>query len=119
MVRGREEGHGKAPALNHEDLVTAASLLIELGDVETAESRVVADADRLSGEYYGSLESLTKAFRTHACWRAETVVYRALLLGILDRAYAKAYRHGARYWARLGEIAASGPNLSPSRETER
>jgi hypothetical protein len=105
--------------LNHEDLVTAASLLIELGDVETAESRVVADADRLSGEYYGSLESLTKAFRTHACWRAETVVYRALLLGILDRAYAKAYRHGARYWARLGEIAASGPNLSPLRETER
>lgn len=105
-------------ALNHEDLVTAASLLIELGDVEAAESRVVTEADRLSGEYYSSLESLTKAFRTHACWRGETVVYRALLLGILDRAYAKAYRHGARYWARLGEIAASSPNLGLAKSHE-
>ena len=41
------------------------------------------------------------------------MVYRALLKGILDRAYARAYGHAARYWARLGEIAGCGISLLP------
>ena len=51
--------------------------------------------------------------RAEECPRGETVVYRALLKGILDRAYARAYGHAARYWARLGEIAGSGVSLLP------
>ena len=45
--------------------------------------------------------------------RSETVVYRALLRGILDRAYARAYGHAARYWTRLREIADSRAGLMP------
>ena len=51
--------------------------------------------------------------RADKCPRGETVAYRALLKGILDRAYARAYGHAARYWARLGEIAGSGVGLLP------
>lgn len=51
--------------------------------------------------------------RAYECQRGETVVYRALLKGILDRAYARAYGHAARYWARLVEIAGSGISLLP------
>ncbi|SEB22655.1 DUF6880 family protein [Variovorax sp. YR216] len=116
--RAEAEEEVRQLILNFKDPVTAASLLVELGDIEAAEARLVAEADRLSGEYYGSLEPLTKAFRMHACWRGETVAYRALLLGILNRAYAKAYHHGARYLARLGEIAASGPDLKPMKSHE-
>ncbi len=54
-----------------------------------------------------------KALRDHDCPRGETVLYRALLNGILDRAYARAYGHAARYWARLREIANSGVDLLP------
>jgi hypothetical protein len=49
------------------------------------------------------LVPLTNAFRADECQRGDTVVYRALLNGILDRAYARAYGHAARYWVRLGE----------------
>ncbi|MCC7123121.1 MAG: hypothetical protein IT493_16330 [Gammaproteobacteria bacterium] len=40
-------------------------------------------------------------------------MYRALLTGILDRAYARTYRHAARYWTRLREIAGTGVGLLP------
>jgi hypothetical protein len=100
-------------ALDHAEAATAASLLIELGDVEAAEARLIADADRLRGEHFSDLELLAKALRTHGRWRGETVIHRALLFGILERGYARAYRHGARYWARLAEIAESGADLAP------
>src|SRR5207244_3040590 len=47
------------------------------------------------------------------CWRGETVVYRALLRGVLDRANARAYGHAARYWTRLREIADSCAGMMP------
>jgi len=36
-----------------------------------------------------------------------------LLKAILDRAYARAYSHAARYWRRLKEIAGDGASLLP------
>jgi len=51
--------------------------------------------------------------RSHECPRGETVVHRALLKGIFDRADARACGHAARYSARLGETAGSGVSLLP------
>ena len=48
-------------ALDCAEVATAASLLIELGDVAAAEARLIADADRLRGEHFSDLESLAKA----------------------------------------------------------
>jgi len=81
--------------------------------VEAAEDRLLAEPGRIDGNHYGSLVPLAKALRAHECPRGETVVYRALLKGILDRAYARAYGHAARYWSRLREIADSGVGLLP------
>lgn len=105
-------------ALDHDDPTAAATLLLELGDAATAEARLVAEASRIDGDNYPALGPLAKALRTHECWRGETLIYRALLKGILERAYARAYGHAARYWARLGEIADSGAGLMPLQSHE-
>ncbi len=106
-------------ALDHDEPTTAAALLLELGDAATAEARLIAEPSRIAGDDYPALVPLAKGLREHECWRGETVIYRALLKGILDRAYARAYGHAARYWARLGEIADSGTDLMPLQSHER
>lgn len=105
--------HARELAIHHDQPATAAEVLLHLGDAEAAEARLLTDPDRVDGRAYGTLVPLSTALRAHACPRGETVVYRALLLDVLNRAYARAYRHGARYLARLREIAASGVGLMP------
>ncbi|MDM0110472.1 hypothetical protein QTH97_36735 [Variovorax sp. J22R24] len=105
-------------ALGLSDPATAASLLIEVGDIDSAEARLMAESENLREKDFYALEVLAKALRARERWRGETVIYRALLLDILTRAYAKAYRHGARYWARLCEIAEFGAVLAPLRSHE-
>ena len=111
--RAEAVAHARKLALAHDDLTAAATLLLQLGDVDAAEGRLIAEPGRLDGKDYGRLVPLAKALRAADCARGETVVYRALLRGILDRAYARAYGHAARYWARLVEIAGSGVGLLP------
>jgi hypothetical protein len=110
---GRPEAvaHARELALRHDDLTAAATLLLQLGDADAAEARLLAEPGRIDGNDYGRLVPLAKALRADECPRGETVVYRALLKGILDRAYARAYGHAARYWARLREIAGSAVGL--------
>ena len=100
-------------ALEHDDLTAAVTLLLELGDATSAEARLISEPTRIDGRDYLTLVPMAQALRSHECWRGETVVYRALLRGILDRAYARAYAHAARYWFRLREIADSGVGLLP------
>jgi hypothetical protein len=112
-ARAEAVAHARQLALAHDDLTAAATLLLQLGDADAAEARLLAEPGRIDGNDYGRLVPLAKALRADECPRGETVVYRALLKGILDRAYARAYGHAARYWARLGEIAGSGVGLLP------
>jgi hypothetical protein len=112
-ARPEAVAHARQLALRHDDLTAAATLLLQLGDADAAEARLLAEPGRIDGNHYGSLVPLAKALRAHGCPRSETVVYRALLKAILDRAYARAYGHAARYWTRLREIADSGPSLLP------
>jgi len=112
-ARPEAVAHARQLALRHDDLTAAATLLLQLGDADAAEARLLAEPGRIEGNDYGRLVPLAKALRDHECPRGETVVYRALLKGILERAYARAYGHAARYWTRLGEIAGSGVGLLP------
>jgi hypothetical protein len=105
--------HARQLALLHDDIAAAAAVLLQLGDAAAAEDRLLAEPGRIDGNHYASLVPLAKALRSHECPRGETVVYRALLKGILDRAYVRAYGHAARYWARLDEIAGSVGSLLP------
>lgn len=97
----------------HDDPVAAATMLLELGDPPGAESVLLAAPELVDGRDYYRLPALATSLGAHACNRGETVLYRALLEDILDRAYARAYGHAAGYWRRLCEIADSGVALAP------
>lgn len=105
--------HARRLALTHANLTAAATLLLQLGDATAAEARLVSEREHVEGLFYGSLLPLAKALRAHECLRGETVVLRALLTDILDRADARAYGHAARYWVRLSQIAEGGVDLQP------
>lgn len=105
--------HAREIALGHDELIDAAALLLELGDAVAAENRLVTEAGRIDGRAYTRLVPLSEALRARDCLRGEAAVHRALLNAILDRGYARAYGHAARYWKRLGEIDALGIVLTP------
>jgi hypothetical protein len=111
--RAEATSRARQLALDHDDPTAAATLLLELGDAEAAETRLMAEPSRIDGNNYPALVPLAEGLRSNGCWRGETVVYRALLRGILGRPYAPAYGYAARYWARLREIAESGVSLMP------
>jgi hypothetical protein len=93
-ARPEAVAHARQLALRHGNLTAAATLLLRLGDAAAAEDRLLAEPGRIDGNHYGSLVPLAKALRAHECPGGETVVYRALLKSILDRAYARAYGDG-------------------------
>lgn len=116
--RAAAQAQARKVAMNHADPVVAATVLLELGDVEAAEARMLVEPARIDGNNYVALVPLAKDFRAHECWLGETVVQRALLRGILERGYARAYGHGARYLARLRELANVGVALMPLQSHE-
>lgn len=95
----------RALALDHDDPVTAARLLVEIGNWAEAEQVLVAEPSRIAGQDYAWLVPLAQALQGQQCWRGATAVYRALLDAILAKAYAPAYGHAARYWQELHSIA--------------
>lgn len=109
--QARERAHELA--LTHGDAVTAAKLLLELGDPHGAEEALVRAQAVIDGHDYHRLIPLAKALREQACTRGETSVLRALMSDILDRANSTAYGHAAKYLKRLREIAAAGEPLDP------
>jgi hypothetical protein len=86
-----------------------ALLLMDIGDDLAAEAALVGDPAAIQGRDYGTRLPLADALERKGLWTGATVVYRALLAGVLDRAYAPAYHHAARYWSRLAALA---PNLT-------
>lgn len=98
-------------AKDHSEPVTTARLLLAIGDDRAAETALVAEAGRIRGSDDHWLVPLAQALEERARLLGATAVYRALLTSVLDRAYARAYHHGARYWFRLQAIAAQCPFL--------
>jgi hypothetical protein len=97
LARGR--------AVAHADPTLAALLLMDMDDDARAEEALVRNAAAVHARDYGTLVPLADALERKGLWTGATVVYRALLMGILDRAYAPAYHHAAKYWARLADLA--------------
>ncbi len=87
------------------DPVVVALLFMDIGDDAAAELALVRDPAEIQGRNYGTLVPLAEALELKGLWTGATVVYRALLLAILERGYAPAYHHAARYRARLAALA--------------
>ncbi len=74
-------------------------------DLAAVARHVEARAARLDGRQYDWLPTLAASLADGGELRAATLVYRALLLSILERAQTRTYGHGARYLKRLDALA--------------
>ena len=120
--------HEQAPAIErarelasaHVNPTVVALLLMDIGDDTAAEVALMSDPAAIQGRDYGTLVPLAEALERKGLWTGATLVYRALLVAILDRAYAPAYHHAERYWARLAALAPNytGPCLESPEEFE-
>ena len=100
-------------AASHSNPVAVALLLLDIGDGAAAEQALVSAQAALEGRDYGTLVSLAEALERRDLWKGATAVYRALLTSILDRGYSPAYRHAAKYWAKLQALSLKASGLMP------
>lgn len=79
--------------------------LVELGRIDQAEAYLLQRAALLDGSRYGDLAPLAKALVEHRRALVATLMYRALLDSLLERALSKSYGHAARYLQTLERLA--------------
>jgi len=96
----------KADRLRESD----AEFLIAVGKIDEAEEYLLKRADQLDGNHYGSLLYLAEAMAAENRHLVTSMMYRSLLISILERGYTKAYPHGIRYLKKLDKLATSVTN---------
>jgi hypothetical protein len=109
------EAHERARqlALVHTDPCVAAQLLLAIDEARDAETTLIGNAELVDGRRYEALPKMAEALLEKRCFRGASVLYRALLNSILERANSVAYGHAARYWWKLKEISDSCETLDP------
>lgn len=81
--------------------------LIAIGKLNEAETYILERAEQLDGNFYTSLLPLAKAMDSEKRHLTASLMYRSLLVSILERGYTKAYPHGIRYLKKLDKLALS------------
>ncbi len=84
-----------------------AEFLIAVGKIDEAEKYILKHADELDGNNYYSLLALAEAMEAESRHLVASLMYRSLLISILERGYTKAYHHGIRYLKKLDTLAES------------
>ena len=107
-AQGQAASRARELASGHDDPVVAARLLLDLQDDEAAEQALMASPTKVRDSNYMALAPMAQTLEARGRWSGATVVYRALLLDILERGYTPAYRYAAKYWKRLDELASRG-----------
>lgn len=93
--------------ITNRDLCLAdAKFLISVGRIEMAEEYLLKRAEQLNGFNYGSLLTLAEAMESDQRNLVASLIYRSLLISILERGYSKAYFYGVRYLNKLDHLAA-------------
>ncbi|MDQ6964179.1 MAG: hypothetical protein Q9M13_04580 [Mariprofundales bacterium] len=82
-----------------------AELLIAVGKLDEAELYLLNCADQLDGDNYYTLLSLAEGMGSERYPLVTSLIYRSLLISILERGYTRAYPHGIRYLKQLDKIA--------------
>jgi len=91
----------KADRLRESD----AEFLIAVGKIDEAELYLLGRAEQFNGDHYGSLLSLAEAMEEENRHLVTSLIYRSLLISILERGYTKAYPHGIRYLKKLDKLS--------------
>ena len=109
------EAHERARqlALIHTDPCVAAQLLLAIDEAREAETKLIGSAAVVDGRRYDELPKMAEMLLAKNCFRGASVLYRALLNSILERANSVAYGHAARYWWKLKEIDAAFETMAP------
>ncbi len=81
-----------------------AEFLIAVGKIDEAEEYLLGLSGQLDGNHYGSLLSLAETMETENRHLVTSLIYRSLLISILERGYTKAYPHGIRYLKKLDKL---------------
>ncbi|MBI9113344.1 lipopolysaccharide assembly protein LapB [Maridesulfovibrio ferrireducens] len=101
---------------NSEFLDSDAEFLISIGKIDDAEEYLLKRASQLDGQFYGSLLSLAESMEAENRYLVASLLYRSLLISILERGYSKAYSHGVRYLKKidlLGGIISDWKGFDP------
>jgi len=84
-----------------------ARFLISMGKIDEAEAYLLGLADQFNGDLYESLLPLAAEMEAEGRGLVASLMYRSLIVSILERGYTKAYPHGIRYLRKLGKLAES------------
>ncbi|MGM0444708.1 MAG: DUF6880 family protein [Fibrobacterota bacterium] len=79
--------------------------LINLGMEQKAEQVLISKNDQINGAFYSELLPIAQSLEEKDCPLGATLLYRQLLISILERGYTKAYSHGVRYLKKLDALA--------------
>ena len=90
--------------------VTDAEFLIAVGKIDEAEQYLLERADHLAGRHHASLLSLAEAMEAENRHLVTTLIYRSLLISVLESGYTAAYPDGVFYLKKLDELATSVSN---------
>ncbi|MEM7258003.1 MAG: DUF6880 family protein [Pseudomonadota bacterium] len=114
------ESHKKALLSNAEkraaasdNLWLAVDTLLQLHATGAAAKYVLKHPDRLSNANYSAQADWAKTFAAQGQSLAAVLLYRRLLLDILESARSKAYRHAARYYKALEQLDATLTDYQP------
>lgn len=92
--------------LNKDTLVLSElEFLTDVDLVDEAETYVIERADQVDGKYYPTLTKVVSVFEDSGKVLVSSIIFRALLEGILDRANSRAYSHAVRYLKKLDNLA--------------
>lgn len=83
----------------------AALFLTEIERYDTTEGYLIQRADQLNGDYYDWLLPIADAMVTAGYPLAASLVYRALIESILQKARSKIYHYAVRYLKKLDVLA--------------
>jgi hypothetical protein len=83
-----------------------AEFLIAIGKIDEAEAYLLGRADQVDGDCYDSVLALAEAMEGENRHLVASLMYRSLLVSILERGYTKAYPHGIRYLRKLDKLSA-------------
>lgn len=82
-----------------------ADFLMKVGKIDEAENYIIERAEKLNGWYYNHLLPLAQSMVIENRNLAASLIYRALLISILERAQTKTYSHGVKYLIKLDGMA--------------
>ncbi|MGM0462924.1 MAG: DUF6880 family protein [Fibrobacterota bacterium] len=97
-----------------EDICTRSTLrisdiqfLIEVEMANDAQKLLCAKYKQIDGYSYYNLPPIAKSLEEKGYPLGASLIYRQLLISILERGYTKAYSHGVRYLKKLDSLAES------------